>query len=165
MTNKSNAQAQATVQDVIARGFRALSQGNLDEARGCCMAILKQHPNNEQTHFLVGLIGLASNDREKAALAFQFRYQPQPRPCGRMGAPWQSYRRKVGKLTGPTTPSDMAVKHESGDIAEVQDVIGSTYALLGEHETANQWFKKAAAKAPNNLSVGVNLSQQPDIPW
>ena len=66
----SNTPPQETIKDVIARGFRSLSQGNLDEARGCCMAVLKQQPKNEQAHFLVGLIGLASNDREKAILAF-----------------------------------------------------------------------------------------------
>jgi len=157
MTNKSNTQAQATVQDVIARGFRALSQGNLDEARGCCMAILKQHPNNEQTHFLVGLIGLASNDREKAALAFNSVTSLNP---GHVAA-W-AHLAKLQAQSGQINRADqslgMAVKHESGDIAEVQDVIGSTYALLGEHEVANQWFRKAAAKAPNNLSVSVNLA-------
>ena len=61
----STTRPQETIKDVIARGFRSLSQGNLDEARGCCMAVLKQQPKNEQAHFLVGLIGLASNDREK----------------------------------------------------------------------------------------------------
>ena len=52
----SNTRPQETIKDVIARGFRSLSQGNLDEARGCCMAVLKQQPKNEQAHFLVGLI-------------------------------------------------------------------------------------------------------------
>lgn len=152
-----NTQAQASIQEVIARGFRALTQGRLDEARGCCMAVLKQQPNNDQTHFLVGLIGLASNDREKAALAFASVTRLNP---GHVAA-W-AHLAKLQAQSGQINRADQAlakaVKHENGEIAEVQDVIASCYGMLGEYETANQWFKKAAAKAPNNLPISVNLA-------
>jgi len=161
-TSTSNTQTQVAlqqvaVQDVIARGFRALSQGNLDEARGCCMAVLKQQPKNDQTHFLVGLIGLASNDREKAVLAFNSVTHLNP---GHVAA-W-AHLAKLQAQSGQINRADHAlanaVKHENGDIAEVQDIIASSYSMLGEHETANQWFKKATAKAPDNVSISVNLA-------
>ncbi|ARN73102.1 tetratricopeptide repeat-containing sulfotransferase family protein [Oceanicoccus sagamiensis] len=156
-TTTANTQTQVTLQSVIARGFRALSQGKLDEARGCCMAVLKQQPNNEQTHFLVGLIGLASGDRKKAALAFATVTRLNP---GHVAA-W-AHLAKLQAQNGQINRADhalaMAVKHENGDIAEVQDVIASCYSMLGEHQIAHQWFKKAAAKAPDNLSISVNLA-------
>ncbi len=157
MKNTDNTQAKLTLQDVIARGFRALSQGLLDEARGCCMAILKQQPNNEQAHFLVGLIGLASNDRDKAILAFGSVTRLNP---GHVAA-W-AHLAKLLAQSGNINRADhalaMAVKHERGDIAEVQDVIASSYSLLGENQTANEWFQKAAAKAPDNLPISVNFA-------
>ena len=153
----SNTRPQETIKDVIARGFRSLSQGYLDEARGCCMAVLKQQPKNEQAHFLVGLIGLASNDREKAILAFSAVTDLNP---GHVAA-W-AHLAKCQAQCGNINLADQAlanaVKHENGDIAQVQEVIALSYSMLGEHQTANQWFKKAAAKAPQNPSINVNLA-------
>ena len=153
----STTRPQETIKDVIARGFRSLSQGNLDEARGCCMAVLKQQPKNEQAHFLVGLIGLASNDREKAILAFDAVTDLNP---GHVAA-W-AHLAKCQAQCGNINLADQAlanaVKYENGDIAQVQEVIALSYSMLGEHQTANQWFKKAAAKAPQNPSINVNLA-------
>jgi len=121
------------------------------------MTILRQHPDNEQTHFLVGLIGLASNDHEKAALAFNSVTSLNPSHV----AAWAhlaKLRAQSGQINRADHALAMAVQHEKGDIAEVQDVIASSYSMLGEHQTANQWFKKAAAKAPDNLSIAVNLA-------
>ena len=157
MKTSGNTRPQETIRDVMARGFRALSQGHLDEARGCCMAVLKQQPKNEQAHFLVGLIGLASNDREKAILAFGTVTDLNPAHV----AAW-AHLAKCQAQCGNINLADQAlanaVKHENGDIAQVQEVIALSYSMLGEHQTANQWFKKAAVKAPNNPSINVNLA-------
>ncbi|MDE0783330.1 MAG: sulfotransferase [Planktomarina sp.] len=157
MTTTGSTHVQATIEEFIALGFQALTQGDLNEARGYCMTILKQYPKNEQTHFLVGLIALASNDRDKATLAFHTVTGLNPVHV----AAW-AHLAKLQAQSGHINLADhalaKAVKHENGDIPQVQDIIGSCFSMLGEHKIANDWFKKAAAQAPDNAAINVNLA-------
>jgi len=133
MTTTGSTHVQATIEEFIALGFQALTQGDLNVARGYCMTILKRYPKNEQTHFLVGLIALASNDRDKATLAFHTVTGLNPVHV----AAW-AHLAKLQAQSGHINLADhalaKAVKHENGDIPEVQDIIASCFSMLGEHK-------------------------------
>jgi len=143
------------VREILARGFRALSQGNLEEAATCCKMVLSKHPNLVQAHFLVGLIGLESNDRGTATAAFSSVTRIEPEHA----AAWAHLAKLLaegGQVNRADVALDNAVKFESGDIPEVHDVIGAVYSLLGEYGNADAWFSRAAVEQPDNPAFRIN---------
>lgn len=143
--------------DMLARGFRALSQGELNEAGTCCKLLLKEQPKLPQAHFLVGLVGLESGDRKTARAAFATVTRLQPQHA----AAW-AHLAKLLAEGGQVNRADLALanalKYERGDIPEVHDVIGSTLSLLGEHGEAALWFRRARDARPQHPAFRINYA-------
>lgn len=145
------------VRQLMARGFRALSRGKFDEASTCCKLVLERQPHLAPAHFLVGLIALATNDRNTAQGAFATVTRIEPGHA----AAW-AHLAKLLAEGGQVNRADVAlanaVKHEAGDIPQVLDVIGTTYTLLGEHQLADEWFRRAARSQPDNPALRINYA-------
>lgn len=141
----------------MARGFRALSQGKIDEASTCCKLVLGRDPNLASAHFLVGLIALATSDRKMALAAFGSVTRIEPTHA----AAWAHLAKLLaegGQVNRADVALQNAVRHESGDIAAIHDVIGSTYALLGEHSNADEWYRRAARAEADNPAFRINYA-------
>ncbi len=145
------------IRELMARGFRALSAGQFNEASTCCKLVLEQQPELAPAHFLVGLIGLATDDRRTAQAAFAAVTQIEPGHA----AAW-AHLAKLLAEGGQVNRADVAlanaVKYEANDIPQVLDVIGTTYTLLGEHRTADDWYRRAAAGQPDNSALRINYA-------
>ncbi len=142
---------------MLARGFRALSQGKLNEAGTCCKVLLQEQPKLPQAHFLVGLVGLESGDRRTARAAFATVTKLQPDHA----AAW-AHLAKLLAEGGQVNRADLALakalKYEQGEIPEVHDVIGTTLALLGEHAEAGDWYRRARDARPEHPAFRVNYA-------
>ncbi len=141
----------------MARGFRALSTGKFNEASTCCKLVLEREPQLAPAHFLVGLIGLATDDRRTAQAAFT----AVTRIDSKHAAAWAHLAKLLaegGQVNRADVALDNAVKYESNDIPQVLDVIGTTYTLLGEHRTADDWYRRAAEGQPDNPALRINYA-------
>ncbi|TGD71702.1 sulfotransferase family protein [Mangrovimicrobium sediminis] len=142
---------------LLVRGFRALSEGNLNEAATCCKIALGRDPKLAPAHLLVGLIGLESGDRRAALAAFSAvtRLQPQ------QAAAWAHLARLLAE-GGQVNRADVALRNamqrENNDIPDVLDVIGHALSLLGEYAEAESWFRRASQAQPDNPAYRVNLA-------
>ncbi len=157
MTSNTPPRPPINVRELMARGFRALSRGRFDEASTCCKLVLEQQPELAPAHFLVGLIGLATNDRSTAQAAFTTVTRIEPTHA----AAWAHLAKLLaegGQVNRADVALENAVKHESNDIPQVLDVIGTTYTLLGEHRVADQWYRRAASAAPDNPGLRINYA-------
>ncbi|RLA47561.1 MAG: sulfotransferase family protein [Gammaproteobacteria bacterium] len=144
-----------TTRELLARGFRALSQGNINEAATCCKLILARHPEAVQAHFLVGLVGLASNDRNTATTAFSSVVGIEPQHA----AAWAHLAKLLaegGQVNRADVALENAVKFENDDIPQVHDVIGTAYSLLGEYQNADLWYGRAAREQADNPTFRIN---------
>ncbi|MCB1729763.1 MAG: sulfotransferase [Halieaceae bacterium] len=143
--------------ELMARGFRALSRGKFDEASTCCKLVLERYPQLVPAHFLVGLVGLASGDRSTAQAAFNTVTRLEPGHA----AAWAHLAKLLaegGQVNRADIALENAVKFESNDIPQVLDVIGTTYTLLGEHRTADEWYRRAAEGQPDNPALRINYA-------
>ena len=143
--------------ELMARGFRALSAGKFNEASTCCKLVLEREPELAPAHFLVGLIGLATDDRRTAQAAFTAVTRIEPGHA----AAWAHLAKLLaegGQVNRADAALDNAVKYESNDIPQVLDVIGTTYTLLGEHRIADEWYRRAAAGQPENPALRINYA-------
>ena len=144
------------LQELLRRGFQALSRGKIDEAGECCRQVLEARPDMVQGHFLVGLIALESSNRDMAFRAFASVTKLQSNHA----AAW-AHLAKLFMSDGQVNRADEALskasQHESGD-AIVQDLIGGTYSLMGEHKLAREWFEKSVAKQPKHPPFMLNLA-------
>ena len=157
MTSKSANSPPMNPRELMARGFRALSQGRIDEASTCCKLVLARQPKLAPAHFLVGLIALATGDRSTAQQAFTTVVGIEPGHA----AAWAHLAKLLaegGQVNRADVALENAVKHESGDIPQVLDVIGTTYTLLGEHRTADEWYRRAAQGQPGNPALRINYA-------
>ena len=71
MSSQPSPEQAKQLQDLMHRGFQALSRGKLEEAGKCCQEALQIKPDLVQAHFLVGLTALEAKDRTTAFSAFQ----------------------------------------------------------------------------------------------
>jgi tetratricopeptide (TPR) repeat protein len=141
----------------MARGFRALSRGKFDEASTCCKLVLERQPQLAPAHFLVGLIALATTDLNTARAAFATVTRIEPGHA----AAWAHLAKLLaegGQVNRADLALENAVQHEAGDIPQVLDVIGTTYTLLGEHQLADEWFRRAAESQPDNPALRINYA-------
>jgi tetratricopeptide (TPR) repeat protein len=155
-SNRANRPA-VNIRELMARGFRALASGKFDEASTCCKLVLERQPQLAPAHFLVGLIALATSDRKTAQAAFTAVTRIEP---GHTAA-WAHLAKLLaegGQVNRADIALDNAVKHESADIPQVLDVIGTTYTLLGEHQLADEWFRRAARGQPDNPALRINYA-------
>ncbi len=144
------------LQDLLQRGFRALSAGQIREASECCKEVLKIKPDLVQGHFLVGLVALEANDRKTAYSAFRSVTKLQPGHA----AAWAQLA-KLFMSEGQVNQADAAlqrvVKHATKD-PMVHDLLGTVYAMMGEHGLARTWFEKANAGQANHPPFMLNLA-------
>jgi len=141
--------------ELMARGFRALSMGRIEEASTCCKLLLAKEPELAPAHFLVGLIALATADRGTAIRAFS----AVTRIDSGHAAAW-AHLAKLLAEGGQVNRADVALQNavaaEAGDIAAIHDVIGTTYTLLGEHRNADEWYRRAVRAEPDNPAFRIN---------
>lgn len=139
---------------LLKQGFDALQKGDLAVAERCCQKVLSDNPKIPQAHFLVGLIATESKNRKLAASAFHTVTQLDPKNT----AAW-AHLAKVFSELGFTVRADNALQKAeqySTDRPLIQNVIGTVWTLLGEHEKAHHWFLKAHLTEPHSATFGVN---------
>ena len=143
--------------ELMARGFRALSRGDIAEASTCCKLVLSRQPELAPAHFLVGLIALATGDRGTALSAFGSVTSIDPGHA----AAWAHLAKLLaegGQVNRADIALQSAVSRESGDIPAIHDVIGTTYTLLGEHRNADEWYRRAVQAEPGNPALRINYA-------
>ena len=144
------------LQKTLRAGFKALNENRVKEANECCRKLLTAKPDLVEGHFLVGLIALHKNDRKTAFQAFgSVTTLKKEHSAG-----WAQMA-KLCMSDGQVNRADKAlaeaVKHEAGDPL-IQDLIGSIYSQMGEHSSAQTWFKKANANHLDHPLFMMNLA-------
>jgi len=150
-------EAGAPAGELLARGFRALAEGRVNEASACCKLVLSRQRDNARAHFLVGLIALATADRATARRAFATVTAIDPAQA----SAWAHLAKLLaegGQVNRADVALQKAVACEAGDIPQVHDVIGATFSLLGEHRNADEWFRRAARAEPDNPAFRINYA-------
>jgi tetratricopeptide (TPR) repeat protein len=157
VNNSSKGGSATDARALLARGFQALSRGDMREASTCCKLVLDRQPDHAQAHFLVGLIALATEDRKTATSAFAAVTRIEPRHA----AAWAHLAKLLaegGQINRADTALENAVRHEAGDIPQIHDVIGTTYSLLGEQRNADEWYRRAVDAQPHNPAFLINYA-------
>ncbi len=151
---KLKAPAQIVLQELLRRGFTALSAGQIREASDCCKEVLKIKPDLVQGHFLVGLVALEAKDRKTAFSAFRSVTKLQASHA----AAWAQLA-KLFMSEGQVNQADKAlqevVKHDTKD-PMVHDLLGTIYSMMGEYGLARSWFEKATAGQANHPPFMLN---------
>ena len=144
------------LQNLLSRGFQAISKGDLKTAAESAQAALDVDRELPQAHFLVGLIGLASNDRATAFKAFQSVVSIDKDHA----AAW-AHLAKLFMTEGQVNRADAALKEarriKSSD-PNVLDLMGTTLSLMGEYDVARAFFTKAVELQPKHLPFMMNLA-------
>lgn len=144
------------LQDLIQRGFQALSSGRVEEAGECCQKALKIQPDLVQGHFLVGLVALEAKDRATAFRAFRSVVK-----LDRDHAPAWANLARMHMSEGQVNKADAALR-ETQRIKPtdpiVLDLIGTTLSQMGEHDVAKAFFARANTTQPNHLPYMLNLA-------
>lgn len=141
---------------LLKKGFQAFQTGDLKSAEQCCHQVLANNDKIPQAHFLVGLIGLESKNRKLAASAFNTVTQLDPKNT----AAW-AHLAKIFSELGYTLRADEALQKAESfptDRPLIQNVIGSVWTMLGEHEKARTWYHRAHEAEPQSATYGVNLA-------
>lgn len=141
---------------LLQTGFRALENGQIEEASACCKEALRRKPELVPAHFLVGLIGLEAHDRKTAFSAFRSVTQLEPGHA----AAW-AHLAKLFMGEGQVSRADAAlaeaVKHVANEPI-VFDLLGTVYSLMGEYGLANEWFSKANTQQPDYPPYMLNYA-------
>ena len=157
--------SQGNVADLLAEGFQALSQGEIERATRCCRQILKVQPKLVQAHFLVGLIALESKDRKTAVQAFGSVTRLEPGHA----AAWIQLA-SLFMQEGQVNRADAAlIETQKANPTDpmVQDMLGTLLSQLGDYQEAGNWYRKAVAQRgehpPYLLNLANNLVFQGDV--
>ena len=157
MNNTGDTGQPIDIRELMAKGFRALSLGRIEEAATCCKLVLAREAGFAPAHFLVGLIALASGNRGTAIRAFGSVTAIEPGHA----AAWAHLARLLaegGQVNRADLALQRAIASEAGDIPAVHDVIGTTYTLLGEHRLADEWYRRAVLAEPDNAAFRINCA-------
>ncbi len=156
MPNNQQPPLQQVLQDLLQRGFNALSLGQIRQASDCCKEVLKLKPDLVQGHFLVGLVALEAKDRKTAFSAFRSVTKLRKNHA----AAWAQLA-KLFMSEGQVNRADLAlqevVKNESKD-PMVHDVLGTIYSMMGDYGLARNWFEKATSGQPKYPPFMLNLA-------
>jgi len=147
---------QGQLQQLLQRGFEALSRGELDAAGECCQKALRIQPDLVQGHFLVGLVALEGRDRRTAFSAFQSVVALDRDHA----AAWAQLAR-LYMTEGQVNRADAALRETlriRPDDPVVLDLIGTTLSLMGEHGTAQVFFGRANTRRPDFPPFMQNLA-------
>ncbi|MEH6584662.1 MAG: sulfotransferase, partial [Halioglobus sp.] len=144
------------LQTLLKQGFAELAGGNIEAAASCCRQALGIQPDLVPAHFLVGLVGLAADDRKTAFSAFQSVVKLDPDHA----AAW-AHLAKLYMSEGKVNLADSALR-ETRRIQPkdpiVLDLIGSTLSLMGEHQAAKAFFARANTSQPGHPPYMQNLA-------
>ena len=152
---------QIDARELLARVFVRCPAAKLDEASTCCKLVLTRQPELAPAHF-VGLIAWPRGPASPPARSVPSpRSNPATPPPGRIWA----LLAEGGQVNCADVALQSAVSCESGDIPAIHDVIGTTYTLLGEHRTADEWFRCAAAAEPGNPAFRINYANNLVYLW
>jgi predicted Zn-dependent protease len=144
------------LQTLIRQGYSALSRGRHADAASCCQRALELDHTCVPAHFLVGLVALESGDRVAAISAFG----SVTRLKADHAAAWSQLARLFVR-SGQPNRADQALANaiaHVGDEPLVCDVIGTVFSQLGDQESAQQWYQRAATGQPDNPGFQVNLA-------
>lgn len=125
----------------LKRGFNALMSRDFKDAGACAKLILKYKPKLPQAHFLVGLIAMETSEWGVAQKSFYTVVNLEDDHA----AAWAQLGCvlvKTGHFNRAEEAILNAVKYGSDDPL-VQEVIGTVYTLMGDQETALEWFNKS----------------------
>lgn len=147
---------QLSLSELLEQGFYRLERGETDSAAACCREALSRKPDLVPGHFLVGLIGLESDQRKTAYQAFRTVTQLDPKHA----AGW-AHLAKLLMSEGQVRRADGALQQATryvGSEPIVFDLIGTVYSLMGEYGLASQWFSKAVSEQPNHPPFLLNYA-------
>jgi tetratricopeptide (TPR) repeat protein len=147
---------QQTLQQLLNKGFNALSQGNIKEASNCCQQALQIKPDLVQAHFLVGLIALEANERRTAFQAFSSVTKLDDKHV----AAW-AHLAKLYISNGQVNKADTALQKAQSVTTKdpmVYDLIGNTQSLMGEHKNALKNYIKANQYRPDHPPFMLNYA-------
>jgi tetratricopeptide (TPR) repeat protein len=144
------------LQGLLQQGFAALNRGDIAAAARCCQQALALQPDLVQAHFLTGLVALEARERKTAFEAFI----SVTRLDREHAAAWAQLAR-LFMAEGQVNKADSALKEALRGRAEepmVQDLLGVTYSLMGEYDTAQGCFERANALQPDHPPFMLNLA-------
>ncbi len=144
------------LQQLLQQGFAALNQGDIPVAAQCCQKALTIRPDLVQAHFLTGLVALDAQERTTAFEAFISVTKLDKDHA----AAWAQLARlfmSEGQVNKADTALQNALKGHSKD-PMVQDLLGVTYSLMGEHGSALACFQRANKLQPGHPPFMLNLA-------
>ncbi|GAB3291730.1 tetratricopeptide repeat-containing sulfotransferase family protein [Parahaliea aestuarii] len=148
--------AGADLQSLLREGFAALERGDFEVTGRCAQQALQQQQDLVPAHFLVGLLGLESNERRTAFSAFQSVVKLDPDHA----AAWAQLAR-LYMSEGQVNRADAALR-ETRRIQPtdptVLDLIGTTLSLMGEHGAARAFYARANTARPRHPPFMLNLA-------
>jgi len=144
------------LQELLNKGYKALTRQDLDTAGECCRQILQIKRDLVPGHFLVGLVALASKNLPIAFSAFQSVVKLDKNHVAAWAHLASIYMRdsKVNLADNALTEA----RKLNTDDPIVLDLIGTTLSLMGEHSLAKEFFTRANAIAPNHIPYMHNLA-------
>jgi tetratricopeptide (TPR) repeat protein len=156
MSSKIPPEQSGQLQQLLKKGFDALSRGDVSAAAEHCQQALAIKPDLVPAHFLVGLAGLEAKDRRTAFSAFQSVVK-----LDRDHAAAWAHLAKLYMSEGQVNKADAALR-ETQRIRPtdpiVLDLIGTTLSLMGEHSVAGAFFARANNTQPGHPAYMQNLA-------
>ena len=156
MNNTPSAENREQLQDLLKKGSTAYNQGNYDVAGQCCQELLQIQPDLVPAHFLVGLVGLKTNNKQIAFNAFLTVVKLDKDHV----AAWAQLAHHY-MLKGLVNLADQAlyeVRRIRTDDPTVLNLMGTTLSMMGEHSLAKTAFSRAYTLVPENLEYMHNLA-------
>lgn len=146
----------ASINTLLKKGFADLQAKRFASAEAAAKQVLSINPDIAQAHLLVGLIALEVGNRKIAANAFNAVVKRDPENAGA----W-THLAKIFSDLGYVLRADAALQKAEAlnpNHPTLQNILGSVWTLLGEHEKAYSWYLKAYTVDPDVASYGVNLA-------
>ncbi len=156
MNNTTSAENRKQLQDLLTKGSFAYNKRNFDVAGQCCQELLQLQPDLVPAHFLVGLVGLKTNNKDIAFSAFQTVVKLDKDHV----AAWAQLA-NIYMQRGMVNFADKAlqeVRKNRTDDPIVLNLMGSTLTQMGEHSVAKAFYDRAHTLVPDNFEYMHNLA-------
>ena len=156
MTDQPSYDNRKQLENLLKKGSFAYSQGNFDLAGQCCQELLQLEPELVPAHFLVGLIGLGTKNKQIACGAFQIVVKLDKDHV----AAWAQLA-NLYMVRGMVNLADNAlqqIRRIRTDDPKILSLMGTTLSLMGEHSLAKAAFGRAYTLKPENLEYTHNLA-------
>lgn len=144
------------LQAFLQQGFDALDAGDHERAVEICREVLGRRPKLPRAHYLAALIAIARGEREMARKALETTVKLYPQHA----AAWARLAMmdlQDGRFVTAGECLGNAAKVQRGN-GQTLDLIGTVFRLAGNLEAARDWHRRAAAAAPDDVSIQVNLA-------